>query len=99
MKWIGQNWKSLAAIIYLLVCILDFIVIPTFIIHRYTEIYTIENYRIIDELWGDEPMILQMLLNRKLSDWTPYTLRGAGMFHISFGAILTGTVLKKKKEE
>jgi len=28
-----------------------------------------------------------------IHSWMPFTLRGAGLFHLSFGAILTGHVL------
>ena len=40
---------------------------------------------------------LQMELMRKMTDHhDPYTLMGGGLFHLSFGAILTGSVLNRK---
>jgi hypothetical protein len=43
---------------------------------------------------------LQMELMRKMTDHhSPYTLIGGGLFHLSFGAILTGSVLNKKKKD
>ena len=32
------------------------------------------------------------------SRWVPLTLEGGGIFHISFGAILSATAWKKKEE-
>ena len=31
-------------------------------------------------------------------EWVPFTLRGGGLFHLSFGAIITGSVIKGKKD-
>ena len=44
----------------------------------------------------DNPQ-LQMELMKKMTDHhNPYTLLGGGLFHLSFGAILTGSVLNRK---
>ena len=99
MRWLTENWKILSAIVYLLVCIVDFIAFPIFLMSEYTELHRIGNYKILYELFKDDPLTLQIIVSKRLSDWTPYTLRGAGLFHVSFGAILTGTVLNRKKKD
>ena len=75
-------------------CLFDFVVVPIwFGLNRpdiSSFIATMNTLNNVD---------LQMELMRKMTDHhSPYTLIGGGLFHLSFGAILTGSVLNKKKK-
>ena len=43
--------------------------------------------------------IQMQLINLVWAPYEPLTLKGAGMFHLAFGALLTGSALSRKKEE
>ena len=77
------NFQSIALGVYLFICIFDFVVVPVwFGLNRMNTM--------------DNPQ-LQMELMKKMTDHhNPYTLLGGGLFHLSFGAILTGSVLNRK---
>lgn len=100
MKYLTKYWKTIAALTYITICILDFIIMPGYIISYaldYKE-YILEMF----EVFKDRPEIFKYLIRFQPGDWMPFTLRGAGLFHISFGAILTGAVIngrKNKKED
>jgi hypothetical protein len=88
------NFQSIALGVYLFVCLFDFVVVPIwFGLNRpdiSSFIATMNTLNNVD---------LQMELMRKMTDHhSPYTLIGGGLFHLSFGAILTGSVLNKKKK-
>ena len=92
MQWLKDNWKSIAAIVYLTICLVDFVVVPAVI--GYDKIIRFDK---IMQMAIDHPHIVEVIKAefRPVTDWIPFTLRGGGLFHISFGAILTGIVLGK----
>jgi len=89
------NFQSIALGVYLFVCIFDFVVVPIwFGVNRPDISSFIATMNTLNNVE------LQMELMRKMTDHhSPYTLIGGGLFHLSFGAILTGSVLNKKKKD
>ena len=43
-----------------------------------------------------EPMVQMELMKKLTGQHTPFTLMGGGLFHLAFGAILTGSAFAKK---
>ena len=76
-------------------CVFDFVVVPIwFGVNRPDISSFIATMNTLNNVE------LQMELMRKMTDHhSPYTLIGGGLFHLSFGAILTGSVLNKKKKD
>jgi len=75
--WIQTRWRPATAIVYLIICIFDFIVFPV--------------------LWS---LFLMFSGSTELSlMWDPLTLKGAGMFHMSFGAILGVSAYTRGQEK
>lgn len=75
--WIQQRWRPITAIVYLVICIFDFIIFPV--------------------LWS-----LFLYFTGAVDTtvvWTPLTLQGAGMFHLSFGAILGVSAFTRGQEK
>jgi hypothetical protein len=89
------NFQSIALGVYLFICLFDFVLVPVWYGVNRPEI---ANF--IDIMNTMENAQLQMELMRKMTDHhDPYTLMGGGLFHLSFGAILTGSVLNRKPKE
>jgi hypothetical protein len=83
-SWIAENWRPAAAIIYLVICLFDFIVAPTFMF--LTRETTDHLVGVLSHSRLD--VAVQTILVQPHAAWVPLTLQGAGMFHIAFGGIL-----------
>lgn len=85
-----NGWQALASVVYLIICIFDFVIVPSWIglnrvdIH---EILAVSNEAITD------PSVQMMLIEGLTQQHTPFTLQGGGLFHLAFGALLTGSAL------
>ena len=90
-----MNWKAVLAVVYAVICVFDFLVIPTWRgFNRFT--YP------VDEIQKLDPQVQIVVLDKLTKDHSPLTLRGGGLFHLSFGALLTGSAVtgnNKRKEE
>jgi len=96
---IKANWRPAAAVIFLVICIFDFLVMPAVFLnfeeHRdYSAIYA-EAHKFTD------PQVQVAIINKielKITTWQPLTLQGGGMFFIAFGGILTGAAITRGNE-
>lgn len=90
-----DKWRWTALIVYLTICVYDFMVVPIY--------YGIARMGLdladyMSHLTAIEDPLVQMEYLKKLvSQHEPFTLKGGGLFHLSFGAILTGSALGKEK--
>jgi len=89
-----MNWQKLAAYVYLCICVFDFVVVPIW-------------FGIVR---ADMPMSVEQLLEfdvavqiRMIEAFTfqhlPFTLQGGGLFHLAFGALLTGSTIFSHKKD
>lgn len=96
-NWMSYDggWKSLSGFIYLIICIFDFMIVPMWFGLMRNDIVVISEY-----IKGLDTMVQLEYLKLLTSQHDPFTLQHGGIFHIAFGAILTGSVLSgnKKKE-
>lgn len=83
-SWIAENWRPAAAIIYLVICLFDFVLAPTFMF--LTRETTDHLVGVLARSHLD--VAVQTILVQPRAAWVPLTLQGAGMFHIAFGGIL-----------
>ena len=74
-SWINSKWRPAMSWVYLVICIMDFIIFPI--------------------LWT----ILQAAMHQKVTQWEPITLDGAGLLHLSFGAILGVAAYGRTREK
>jgi hypothetical protein len=88
-----MHWRWAALSIYLLVVFYDFIFCPIWWglnrpdISEFMEIMaTVE-----------DPIIRQQLMTKLVGQHSPFTLLGGGLFHLAFGAILTGSAVGLNK--
>ena len=91
-----HNWRTMAGYVYLTICIFDFLVFPAVvqISHTDTKEFLIE----LVETYEDKKFIIDIFDRVKGGQWSPLTLVGGGLFHISFGAILTGAAVSRGRE-
>ena len=88
-----MTWRWAALIVYLLICFYDFLYVPVWYglnrpnIEQFMEIIN-----------STEHVLVQMELMQKLTgQHSPFTLMGGGLFHLAFGAILTGSAVGMRK--
>lgn len=81
-NWLQTHWRPIAAMVYLIICIFDFIVAP--VIVGINDVRPTEIAHAVKEL---DPQVASVLAVAR-PQWQPLTLQGSGLFHISFGAIL-----------
>ena len=88
-----MTWRWAALIVYLLICFYDFLFVPVWYglnrpnIEQFMEIIN-----------STEHVLVQMELMQKLTgQHSPFTLMGGGLFHLAFGAILTGSAVGMRK--
>lgn len=97
--WIAENWRPMAAIVYLVICLSDFMGIPIAL--------QVQNSRL------DESALVSLAVQFKESaaqieaikvlheqrSWQPLTLAQNGLFHIAFGAILSVSAWTRGREK
>ena len=82
-----MTWRWAALSVYLLICFYDFLFVPVWYGLNRPDIAMF-----IDILNTVEDPLIQLELMKKLTgQHSPFTLMGGGLFHLAFGAILTGS--------
>ena len=87
-----QRWRWTALIVYLLICFYDFMFVPIWYGLNRPDIS--EFMKIINST--DEVLVQLELMKVKTGQHSPFTLMGGGLFHLAFGAILTGSAFASK---
>jgi len=89
-------WRWTALVTYLIICVYDFVVVPVW--------YGLSRVGLnVDSFMAnlqliDDPMVQMEYLKKLVSQHDPFTLQGGGLFHLAFGALLTGSALGKKSK-
>ena len=94
-----EGWKAMLATIYALICIFDFVVVPIWIgLNRPSNEIIEQRLHQIHE-HKMPPELSKQMIKPLNYQHDPYTLKGGGLFHLSFGALLTGSALNKRKKK
>ena len=89
-----MRWRWTALILYLMICFYDFMFVPIWYGLNGPELS-----QFIDILNTVEDPLIQLELMKKMTgQHNPFTLMGGGLFHLAFGAILTGSAFGIGKE-
>ena len=96
------HWRSIACFAYIIICLFDFVIMPIVVQIDYEDTkLRIEKLIVAEQ--KDRAFVVEVMDRAKLVPWTPLTLVGGGLFHLSFGSLLTGatvtTAWKNKKQE
>ncbi len=85
-------WRWTALGVYLVICLYDFMVVPIWYGLNRPDLGTF-----IEILNTVEDPLIQLELMKKLTgQHNPFTLMNGGIFHLAFGAILTGSAFGLK---
>jgi hypothetical protein len=88
-------WRWAALSLYLLICFYDFLFVPVWYgLNR----PAIEEFMLIINA-TTEPMVQMELMKKLTGQHNPFTLMGGGLFHLAFGAILTGSAVGMGNKE
>jgi len=88
-----MHWRWAALSIYLLVVFYDFIFCPIWWGLNRPDISSFMEIMATVE----DPLIRQQLMTKLVGQHSPFTLLGGGLFHLAFGAILTGSAVGLNK--
>lgn len=84
----------MAGITYLLICLFDFVVVPSWI--GVTRADVLSGFEMM-KLSGLDVTIQMELIKSLTYQHDPFTLKGGGLFHLAFGALLTGSAIAGKR--
>ena len=89
-------WRWSALIVYLVICVFDFVLVPVYMAAQvpYLEVFV----DIIQRL-PDDPLVRLDMMKIMTGTHEPFTLMGGGIFHLAFGALLTGTAMGINKDD
>jgi len=93
-----EGWKSMCAIIYLLICLFDFVLVPVWFGASRAFIETEQQLFKPEEFANLDPSVQIKIIDASSFQHDPFTLKGGGLFHMAFGALLTGSALSRKKD-
>jgi len=85
-----EGWKAFSGGVYLIICVFDFIVVPVWIGLNRPQLP-------VEQLLKLEPAVQMKVIDAYTYQHEPFTLKGAGMFHLAFGALLTGSAIAGRK--
>jgi hypothetical protein len=85
-----EGWKAFSGGVYLFICVFDFVVVPIW--------FGLTREPLpIEKLIQFESGVQVQLIESYTKQHEPFTLKGAGMFHLAFGALLTGSAISGRK--
>lgn len=80
--WLNRTWRPAAAVVYLIICLFDFVIAPAFMGFKSANIA-----QMAASLKGLDPAVAIAIVQNR-TPWIPLTMQGSGLFHVAFGAIL-----------
>ena len=87
-------WRNIVVTVYLIICIYDFMFVPIYYGIARMGLDLADYMSHLQEI--EDPIVQLEYLKKLVSQHEPFTLKGGGLFHLSFGAIITGSVFGKK---
>ena len=84
-----MTWRWAALSLYLLICFYDFMFVPIW--YGLTRPDVTSLLLLVKET--EEVLVQLELMSMITSQHSPFTLMGGGLFHLAFGAILTGSAV------
>ena len=89
-----EPWKTIAVVVYLLICLFDFWLMPMYRTHI-NEQFIANSTTIMPE---NRAYVLEVIDRVALEKWSPVTTQDIGgiIFHVTFGILMTGTALTRR---
>ena len=86
-SWMTKNWRPLAAMVYLTICMTDFVFMPIYYEWANSHVTPEATVMLALKFEGVEQIEGLRILHTERA-WQPLTLSESGLFHVAFGAIL-----------
>ena len=86
-------WRNIVVTVYLIICIYDFMVVPIYYGVARMGLDLADYMGHLEAI--EDPLVQMEYLKKLVSQHEPFTLKGGGLFHLAFGALLTGSVFGK----
>ena len=92
-------WRPLAAYVYIMICIFDFMGAPIWLEHA-NQTVNVAAFEQIAQ-FEDKDVQMKLIENMELGNrtWNPLTLMGGAFFHLAFGGILGVAAFTRGKEK
>ena len=90
-----DKWRFAALIVYLVICVYDFMLVPVYYGIARMDLDLADYMQYLSLI--EDPLVQMEYLKKLVSQHEPFTLKGGGLFHLSFGAILTASTLTNGK--
>ena len=87
-----DSWKTIMAVVYAVICEFDFIIVPSWIGMTRADVFA--GFEMM-QLTTLDPQVQIKLIDSLTYQHMPFTLQGGGLFHLAFGALLTGSALNR----
>lgn len=88
-----KYWRPLLAVVYMLICLFDFIIAPAYV--GLTRESLAEKVNAMKGV----PVEVMLVFSNKPTGWDPLTLMYGGLFHMAFGVVLTGSAVTRGMEK
>ena len=90
-----DKWRLAALIVYLVICVYDFMLVPVYYGIARMDLDLADYMQYLSLI--EDPLVQMEYLKKLVSQHEPFTLKGGGLFHLSFVAILTASTLTNGK--
>jgi energy-converting hydrogenase Eha subunit H len=87
-NWMMTHWKPASAFVYTLINLCDFVIFPS-----YVGMTRVDMITLVDQIRDLDVSVQIQLIQAATNGYSPFTLRGSGLFHLAFGALLTGAAI------
>ena len=97
--WYKKVWRPMLAVVYALIVVFDFVVMPIIVEQNNQRTTDDKAVELALKFTESSSQIQALKTFAETRKWEPLTLMGGGMFHIAFGALLTGAAVTRGLEK
>lgn len=100
-KPIQKYWRPACVVVYLAICLFDFVAMPIYIENQAKHTDIAEYFDQVERFNGNPSAQTEILRSVKMKParWEPITLGGSAAFHFAFGAIIGASAWTRGKEK
>lgn len=91
-NWFIRNWHPLCGLIFLLICLTDFIIMPIYFQYENSKYTPDVLVSLSTKYTGGDAQVQALNILHEQKTWTPMTLSQNGLFFVAFGAILSAGI-------
>lgn len=98
-QWYKKIWRPMMAFVYAGIVVFDFVVMPIIIESSNSAISNQQAVELALKFQDSTAQVQSLQSFTVKRSWNPLTLMGGGMFHLAFGALLTGAAVTRGMEK